>query len=320
MRVCNLALAAALLLGALLSGCGGSTGPAPGNGDIQVRERFPGPGMPAATPDDFVITDDGKIASAIYRKFWADSVNEQSGGRWTVTNINGPVKTWVLSNTYNSSPKAWLMGGNYWNSDTDSLQSVDFTIPANTGGVRLTFWARWKTAAGDYCDVNYFVDGVGQLVTSFEGGQNPDYPGWTKYFFVLPDNDTAADQDCSLEFWFDSNGSINDWGIGVDNVAVYQRGLEPPINVDASEGGFSITVSWDYADTGTLDPDFVDIYRSTTSGGPYDYQDSVAFNGTLWSDPTALADTNYYYVLKATKDGWFNSADSVEDLGNYTGF
>ena len=125
MRFNTLTLIALLALSALLYGCGGGTDAAlqnenPGGFNMQIPS---GPGMPEASPDDIQITDDGKIVSNTYRKFFADSVNSQSWGRWLAFNGGGQ-KVWTLSNTYNSAPKSFLFGGNYWNREQDFIQSM----------------------------------------------------------------------------------------------------------------------------------------------------------------------------------------------------
>jgi len=321
MRFYTLTLIALLALSALLYGCGGTTGAGlpdtdgPGGSGGFNLQIPSGPGMPQASPDNIQITEDGKIVSNVYRKFFADAVNQSSWGRWFAFNGGGQ-KVWTLSNTYNSAPKSFLFGGNYWNREQDFIQSNNFTIPEATDGVRVTFTARWKIAAGDSCALIYNVQGNGpQTVANFNGGQNPDYPGWTKYYFELPANFSGQDEANSLQFFFVSDTSGTDFGFAYDDVAVYQRQLEPPLNVQASDGNFTITVTWQNNPAGTLVPEVYDIYRSTTPGGNYVYQDSVNYSGTIWADPTAVQGFTYYYVIKSAHLGWPDSLYSNEDSG-----
>jgi len=320
MRFYTLMLIGLLALSALLYGCGGSTsaglpdndGPAGSGGfNLQIPS---GPGMPQATPDDIQITEDGKIVSNTYRKFFADAVNEHSWGRWSAFNGGGQ-KTWTLSNTYYSAPKAFLFGGNYWNHENDFIQSNSFNVPDATDGVRLTFTARWKIAPGDTCTAVYNALGGPQTVANFTGGQNPDYPGWTKYYFELPANFSGQDQSNTIQFFFLSDSSVTDFGFAFDDVAVYQRQLEPPLNVSASDGNFSIILNWTNNPAGTLVPEGYDIYRSTTQGGNYRFQANVSYPGTFWNDPTAIQGPTYYYVIKSQHVGWPDSVFSNEDSG-----
>jgi len=323
MRLHFLSLLAILAIGALLSSCGGATATAPqdtGNPQGQYTMTIPpGPGMPQVTGDDVQLTSDGKITSNAYHKFFADAVNANSWGRWNAINGSGQ-KQWTLSNTYNSAPKAFLFGGNYWNNESDALFSNSFSVPDATDGVRLTFTARWKIAAGDSCAVIYNQSAQAPLtVANFTGGQNPDYPGWTRYYFELPANMSGNDALNTIEFFFSSNASGTDFGFAFDDVAVYQRLLDPPTGLDASNGAPTITLTWTNTNTGTLIPDATDIFRSTVSGSGYTFQASVNTPGSIWGDPTAVPGVTYYYVVRHTKVGWPPSAFSKEDDGDSMG-
>ena len=130
--------------------------------DPDIRLKPSGPGMPAAQPDDFeIVGDELKSASWTFNKFFLDSVNHESGGRWTVTNTSG-TKAFTLSNTYFSSNKAWVIGQNYWNREDDEIVSNDFTLTAGMQGIRLSFYARFSIAScdGDEATV-WFDDGEG---------------------------------------------------------------------------------------------------------------------------------------------------------------
>jgi len=319
MRLYTLSLVAILAISALLYGCGGASGINPqqtGNQGQNTVTIPPGPGMPQVTGDDVQLTPDGKITSNAYSKFFADSVNEHSWGRWNAIDGGGQ-KKWTLSNTYNSAPKSFLLGGNYWNNENQSLFSNPFQVPFNTDGVRITFTARWKIAAGDSCSVIYNeMQHAPLTVANFTGGQNPDYPGFTKYYFELPANTNPGDEINSIEFFFYSNSSGTDFGFALDDVAVYQRLLDPPTGLDASDGGPAILVTWNNTQTGNLIPDGTEIWRSTTSGSNYSLQASVNYPGNSWTDPTAVNGVIYYYVVRHTKVGWQPSSFSKEDQGD----
>jgi hypothetical protein len=193
--------------------------------------------------------------------------------------------------------------------------SNNIDISDGTDGIRLTFWSRWKIASGDSCGVYWWTDGIPQLVTTFGAGQNPDYPGWTKYYYELPANFSGFPQSNNVEFYFTSNSSGNDWGVGIDNVAVYQRQLNAPTNCQASDGNIGgITVTWDDNNAGTLVPEFYDIYRSDIPGGTHSYLATVSYGTNTYFDPTPSL-FNYYYVVRARLTGWPDSAESNEDGG-----
>jgi hypothetical protein len=309
-------LSTAIVLLAIVAGCGSSEPQQNGN------NGQPGIGMPAVPPDD-ISFDDGKEASNAYRKFFSDAVNHQSSGRWDVYNLSG-AKQWTLSNTAYSAPKAWLLGGNYWNREDDTLNTKLFWIPDGSDGVRLTFTTRWRIGSGDSCSVYYWYSGASapELVTALSGGQNPDYPGWTKYTFELPRIIQGGEGNHLVKFQFNSDTVWNDWGIAIDNVAVYQRCLEPPLNVSASDGlpGY-IEISWDHNPAGNLLPDSYKVYRRDRN------QDWILHEvGTVDYPATSLVDSlydpeiPYTYLVQSVKAGWSNSAPSNEDTGWHWGW
>src|SRR5687768_2553096 len=105
-----LLLAAIVAITIGISACAGSVAPSAQGG------------APVLTVDDEVT----KEAMYSYKYFYLDSVNHQSGPRWTVQN-NAGHKEFMLSNTCHSAPKSWILGCNYWNREDDSLTSNAFT-------------------------------------------------------------------------------------------------------------------------------------------------------------------------------------------------
>jgi len=318
----NLILIALVALSALAVSCGGSSttgidNPQISPGHLQaVTAPLSGPGFTQLPADNFDLGNPDKESSNSYRKFFSDSVNAQSTGRWTVTNNSG-AKQWTLSNTAASAPKSWLMGGNYWNHESDTLVSNAFTVPDGTNGIALTFYARWKIAFLDMGEVDLYVDGVPTPGVQFSGGQNPDYPGWTKYYFQLPANTSGADQTWNVGFDLFSDAAGTDFGLGIDNVAVYQTQLNPPLALSASDGlPGGVTITWSDNNAGNLIPDSYEVWRGDSPGGPY----STLVGTVNYGDPNSVFDATapflfYYYVAKAKKAGWPDSAYSNEDLG-----
>jgi hypothetical protein len=306
----RLTLAALLLLllaGSVL-GCGGTNQVGTDTGPIMVGE--------------FGETD--REVSAAFRYFFLDSVNHESMGRWTVSNDSGK-KAFVLSNTYNSAPKAWVIGQNYWNNENDTLTSNLFTIPDDNGfepggtsGVRLAFWSRWLIAPDDVAYVELNTNNQGwQAITTFTGGSNAAYPNWNKYSFLLPDNQSGGDQSVQLRFRFTSDGATTDWGFGVDNVSVYQTKQNPPINVAATDGIIpeAIAITWDHNVSGTLVPDGYAVYRSTDQDGVYQFIAGVDYPETVFDDLVGADPTIYWYKVKAVRFGYPDSEFSNSDSG-----
>jgi hypothetical protein len=262
--------------------------------------------MPAATPDDFDADNPEKVTSAIYNKFFLDSVNHQSTGRWQVYDDSGK-KSFLLSNNCYSAPKAWMIGGNYWNREDDDIVTNPFDIADGTDGIRLSFFAKWKIAGGsDQANV-WFWDGTDwQFVTNFMDGQNADYPGWTKYYFELPANNSGNTASCLLNFTFNSDTSGTDWGFAVDSIAVYQRQLEIPVSFQASDSDGSTYCTWS-ASTDPLEPEAYEIWRADTEFGTYELVDTT-FDPANDTQSENVSDnqcpaTNWYKA-RAIKTGW----------------
>jgi hypothetical protein len=182
-------------------------------------------------------------------------------------------------------------------------------------GIALSFYSRWSIAAGDTGTVEYmYTPGDWQTLGTFTAGSNPDYPNWTKYYFQLP---PSLDFTAQVRFRFNSDTATNGWGFGVDNVTVYQTNLNPPTNVTASEflPGGVIIVSWTNNNAGTLAPGRYDVYRSDSSGGPYDLRGSVDYPLVSFADSGSFPNI-YWYIVRAHKTGYEDSIDSNEDSGS----
>jgi hypothetical protein len=306
---CKLTLAILLLvLSGSILGCGGTSQVGTEGGPLTVGE--------------YGETD--REVSAAFRYFFLDSVNHESTGRWTVSNDAGK-KAFVLSNTYNSAPKAWVIGQNYWNGESDILTSNEFSIPDDNGfdpggtsGIRFAFWTRWSIQPADAAHVEMNTNGQGwETVTTFTGGSNADYPNWTKYSFALPDNMSGGNNSVQIRFRFTSDGAQTDWGFGVDNVSVYQTKQNPPINVAATDGIIpeAIAVTWDHNVSGTLIPDSYDIYRALVQDGVYFWIASVPYPETVYDDLVGADPSIYWYKVKAVRFGYPDSDFSNSDSG-----
>lgn len=102
--------------------------------------------------------------------------------------------------------------------------------------------------------------------------------------------------------------------VGTTSNAFSTTTLQPPTGTSAANGicvvltSTAVTVSWT-ATTSTF-ADGYQIFRSTTSGGPYTSIGTVSGRTTTtFSDTTPAFNTTYYYVVQATKGSW-RSANS----------
>jgi hypothetical protein len=315
-----------LLCTLLLAGCGGGSSVSdagPANPNLRRPPKlseYSGTPMAPVPHDAFDGDNPDRGVSASFTKFFVDTVNQHSGGRWQWANFSG-AKQWTLSNTCFSTPKAWVLGQNYWNNEDDELVSNDFVVPDDTDGLRVSFYSRWNILAGDTGEVWFWDGTMFHLVTTFTGGSNADYPNWTKYTYDLPANNSGLDQTCSINFIFTSNGSGTSWGFGVDTVSVYQRQLAVPTGVDATDGDSTTVVSWD-ADTDILVPDAYEVWRSDAQFGTYELVDTVndpATNTSSGDVSDLMAPASNWYKVRAVKAGWQDGPFSAATSGNYEG-
>jgi hypothetical protein len=259
-----------------------------------------------------------RSTSATYVKFFEDVGNSASGAKWSISNSSG-AKQFGLSSTYYSSPKAWVIGQNYWNGENDRLTSVGFTIPAQTAGIVFAFYSRWQIASGDYARVDYSADNGGSWVQlqAFTNGSNAAWPNWTKYSYALPSNMTASAKTYRVRFRFTSNSAGTGWGFGADSISVYQRQLSAPQNLSATdELDEIIIIDWQHAaDAGGHSPEYYDLYRSTNGGNSYEFYASVAYPETFFSEYFPGGGGPYHYKVAARKTGYPLSAFSNSDSG-----
>jgi hypothetical protein len=274
-------------------------------------------GCAAPTVNDTADPGPDREASASFTKFFHDAVNEHSGSRWSTTNTSGQ-KAWVLSNTSFSAPKAWVIGQNYWNNENDTLMTNNFPIPANTPGVKLSFYYRFSMGNGDFCQLQYSVGaGPWQNLGTWAGpNTNEAWPNWEKATYSI-NTDLANPQDYRVRWVFNSDGSGTGWGFGVDSVSVYQRQLAVPTGVQASNGGGGVVVSWN-ASTDVLDPDAYEIWVADTFNGTYQFVISVPNPDTDTDENASFGaefPETWWYKVKAVKDGYPDSEFSAPDEG-----
>lgn len=88
--------------------------------------------------------------------------------------------------------------------------------------------------------------------------------------------------------------------------------------VNAHPGGmkprvYYLRLTW----TDSVDPNStsVNIYRATTSGGPYTKIDNVAVGTQLYDDFTVSPQTTYFYVVTEVDNVGGESSFSVEQFG-----
>jgi hypothetical protein len=99
-------------------------------------------------------------------------------------------------------------------------------------------------------------------------------------------------------------------GVGLCNVVVVQRVTNAALGGACVAGNaHTATLSW----TASVTPNVsYNVYRATTSGGPYTKVGSVGVGVVSYIDSTALAGQTYFYVIRAVDSTNTESANSNE--------
>jgi hypothetical protein len=258
-----------------------------------------------------------KSAALAYNYFFSDAVHASSTPKWNVVNTTGR-KAWTLSTLAYSAPRSWVIGQNYWNGENDTLTTQPFPIPGLTQGVTLGFRLRYKLQAGDSLKVQYSTFGEGSdwtTLATYISGQNQHYPNWSLRTFALPSNTDFDARRYRVRFHFTSNASLNDWGVSIDNVYVYQQALSAPRNLVAEDlANFVLPLEWDHPADGPV-PTVYYIYRATFPTGPFSKLGEADYPADSYVDEEADADTTYFYYVAANRNGYPESPPSNVDSG-----
>lgn len=83
-------------------------------------------------------------------------------------------------------------------------------------------------------------------------------------------------------------------------------GLQTPAGLTGTSGSATVVLDWS-----DQVADYYTVYRSETSGGPYEQVATNILTST-YSDTSAIAGTAYYYVISATKSTYGESPQSAE--------
>jgi len=98
------------------------------------------------------------------------------------------------------------------------------------------------------------------------------------------------------------------------NVTITSNATNSPISISLSGTGtqsvaHSVALSWTASTSSVVG---YNVYRSTTSGGPYTLITSSAITGTTFTDNAAQAGVTYFYVVTAVDSSGNESVNSNE--------
>ena len=164
-------------------------------------------------------------------------------------------------------------------SQTSSAPSppTNLTATAGDGSVSLS----WTAAAGsDYCQVFRSTTSGGPYsqITNLYGSTttytDSNLANGTYYYVVQAQN----------------NGGTSSYS----NEASATLSTATPTNLTATAGDGSVSLSW----TAAAGSDYCQVFRSTTSGGPYSQITNLYGSTTTYTDSN-LANGTYYYVVQS---------------------
>ena len=168
-----------------------------------------------------------------------------------------------------------------------SQSEINLTWTDNSSNETSFTIARSTTSGGPYVDV---ATTLTANMTSYSDGSLADD---TTYYYVVRAN----------------NGS----GSSTNSLEATAATLPFPPSAPSGLGATTISqtqINLGWTDNSTNEDNFV-ISRSTSSGGPYTAIATVGANTISFSDAGLLANTSYYYVVRAVNEGG-QSANSTE--------
>jgi hypothetical protein len=261
-----------------------------------------------------------KAASVAYHYYFNDPISDNSLQRWTIGNHSG-TKAWHLSASAFSAPKAFVMGANYWHNENDTLTTEAILVPGYTSGLKLALRLKYKLQPGDILRIQYSQWAEGddwETLAAFDGGQNAAYPDWSKVTYGLADNAGNGEAYYRVRFAFTSNGSGLDWGVGVDNVVIYQTALSAPVNLATTHGYDWIDLDWDAPADGTPPTGYI-VERSISSYGAWAPVAELQGTATSYTDNSAEYNEIYVYRVRAVRSGFPDGPPSNTAYGEKTG-
>jgi hypothetical protein len=117
----------------------------------------------------------------------------------------------------------------------------------------------------------------------------------------------SPEQAASFSVTFDPSSTGNVTGA----LSVVSSAANSPASVSLSAAGVNKhTVALDWTASTSTGVSGYDVYRGTTSGGPYTLLNSSPVSGTTYTDTTVQAGDTYYYVATAVNSSDAQSADS----------
>lgn len=236
---------------------------------------------------------------------------------WTIFNTGLPnVLVHELDFYYNtSSPdlskiRAATFGRGLWESNvyyesSGTTATVPTNVQASDGTYSDKIAITWSGTSGNYFQVYRSTSNNSSTASTLSSWQtSTSYddltatPGITYYYWVKAATDASGSNSSAF-----SNGDSG-----------WRSSVTTPTNVQASDGTYTdkVLVTW----SGTSGNYFM-VFRSTSNNNAFATAISAWQTSTTYNDLTAVANTTYYYWVKAAADasGSLSSSFSLYDSG-----
>ncbi|HYF77690.1 MAG TPA: S8 family serine peptidase, partial [Symbiobacteriaceae bacterium] len=203
---------------------------------------------------------------------------------------------------------ATSLSGNYPDASESYLMSPPIDLSGAGANTALSFW-HWHALENQFDWGYVLASGDGgntwQILDYFTGSSN----GWKQEVIDL--SPFAGSASAFVAFYLSTDGSVNQAGWYIDDVALYEDTQAPaaPANLQAAPDGIGgVNLTWAAVADG--DVESYSVYRSTTAGSNY----AMLGSSTVpqYADATGTAGTTYYYVVTATDIFGNESAMSAE--------
>jgi fibronectin type 3 domain-containing protein len=197
------------------------------------------------------------------------------------------------------------------NKNTPGYLTTDEIDASEADNITVSFWFYTKNAdAGDILVQTY--NGTAYN-TWYDLTNHPNYSNstWSLFNEVLTDSQYFI---AGFRLRFD-NSAMTAGGeeVYIDDVYITTDSIPPvaPTGLVAAAGDTEVDLDWN--DNGESDLWGYNVYRSTTSGGPYSQINGSLVSSSNYTNTGLTNDTTYYYVVTAVDMGSNESGYSNED-------
>jgi hypothetical protein len=251
-----------------------------------------------------------RSTSTTYTYYLRDGVGYSSFQRWdTLTRSGSGYWTIGTEDAGTASEKRYFHAPEAADTFTE-LISPQFTIPANTGGVKLTFKTRYSGLPSGKIQLSTSNGTNWTDLASFSGSNSTSYWGSASARLWLPANNSASPVNGIVRFVADTTGAAATAVWDIDSIAIYRTEVTTsPITLSVGPGARAGTalLSWTYqVRQGDVTPSSYKVYISNSPDSGFTFFNSVPFtegNPPRGQVTVAKGSSTKYYRITGYKGG-----------------